>query len=161
MRLTLARLEFDAVDLNHYRFHSNWSVEADFQTSYDALRDLGSYPSWWPEVKSVIPLSATRATVLIMGLLPYRLEFVLEQQTDDPEAGTLKASLAGDLQGWSSWRVEPDSSGCRLIYEQEVVVNKRLLRALAPLARPLFRLNHALMMRRGRRGLRRHLAALE
>lgn len=147
------------MDLNHYRFHTQWTVDADSAAAYEALKDLGSYTSWWPEVKSVVPLSATRAAVLIMGLLPYCLEFVLEQQVDDPESGTLRASLAGDLQGWSSWRVQENSSGCALIYEQEVVVNKRLLRALAPVARPLFKLNHALMMHRGRRGLRRHLDA--
>ncbi|MEX2588432.1 MAG: SRPBCC family protein [Actinomycetota bacterium] len=147
------------MDLNRYRFHARWSVDADCQSTYAALRDLGSYSSWWPEVKSVIPLSATRAVVRIMGVLPYCLEFVLEQQIDDPESGILRASLVGDLQGWSSWRIEENSAGCGLTYEQEVVVNKRLLRALAPIARPVFRLNHVLMMLRGRRGLQRYLAA--
>lgn len=146
------------MDLNHYRFHTEWAVDADCRAAYAALKDLGSYASWWPEVKSVVPLSATRAAVLIMGLLPYCLEFVLEQQIDDEESGTLRASLMGDLQGWSSWRVHDSAPGCRLVYEQEVVVKKRLLRVMAPIARPVFKLNHALMMRRGRRGLQRHLA---
>lgn len=154
------RSRTETMDLNHYRFHAEWTVDADCRTVYEALKDLGSYASWWPEVKSVVPLSATRAAVLIMGLLPYCLEFVLEQQIDDEKAGTLKASLVGDLQGWSSWRVRDrgSGSGCSLIYDQEVVVQKRLLRALAPVARPVFKLNHALMMRRGHRGLQRHLA---
>jgi hypothetical protein len=40
---------------------------------------------------------------------------------------------------------------------QDVVVNKALLRALAPVARPVFRANHAAMMWRGQRGLRSFL----
>lgn len=148
------------MDLNHYRFHSEWMVDADRGTTYEALRDLVSYALWWPEVKSVVPLDSTRAAVVITGLLPYRLQLVLEQQSADAGAGTLKASLAGDLQGWSSWQVEENGTGCRLLYDQEVLVNKRLLRLLAPVARPVFRLNHALMMLRGERGLQRYLGGI-
>ena len=104
-------------------------------------------------------MNEDRAVVLIMGLLPYALEFLMEKQVDDPESGILKAGLTGDLEGFSSWAVEQQGEGCRLIYDQEVEVTKRLLQKLAPVARPLFKLNHALMMHRGERGLRAHLAS--
>lgn len=133
-------------------------MDADRSAVYGVLSDLRTYASWWPEVKSVLPLSPTKAVVLIMGLLPYSLEFVLEQQVADGDSGELRAGLEGDLDGWSSWRMEQSGSSTRLLYDQEVVVNKRLLRALAPVARPVFRLNHALMMHRGQRGLRRYLS---
>ena len=42
-----------------------------------------------------------------------------------------------------------------------MVANKALLRRLAPIARPAFRANHALMMRHGERGLRTYLAGFE
>ena len=45
----------------------------------------------------------------------------------------------------------------RLLFEQEVEVKKPLVRVLSPVARPLFRFNHALMMRRGDHGLNRYL----
>ena len=106
----------------------------------------------------MIPVTEDRAVVLIMGVLPYSLEFLMDRLEDDPEAGLLKAGLSGDLKGFSSWRVQAEGDGCRLVYDQEVEVHKKLLRTLAPVARPLLKLNHALMMRRGERGLRRHLA---
>jgi hypothetical protein len=109
-------------------------------------------------VKSVIPVTEDRAVVLIMGLLPYSLEFLMDRMADDPEAGLLKAGLSGDLEGFSSWQVQAEDDGCRLLYDQEVEVHKKLLRTLAPVARPLLKSNHALMMRRGQRGLRRYLA---
>lgn len=138
-----------------------WSVAADFDTTFTALRDLRSYAKWWPEVKSVIPVSEERAVVLIMGMLPYALEFLMEAEVDDPSAGVLRAGLTGDLVGFSSWTVEQGDDGCRLIYDQEVEVTKRLLQVLAPVARPFFKLNHRVMMRRGERGLRAHLAEVQ
>lgn len=105
-------------------------------------------------------MNEDRAVVLIMGVLPYALEFLMEKQVDDPESGILKAGLSGDLEGFSSWAVRPEGDGCRLIYDQEVEVTKRLLRMLAPVARPLFKLNHSLMMYRGQRGLRAHLRSI-
>lgn len=145
------------MDLNRYRFHSEWPVSSDCGTTYAVLRDIGSYAKWWPEVKRVAPLDMTRASVRITGVLPYSLNFVLQLEADDPDGKVLRVSLQGDLDGWSSWRLLESPDGCRLLYDQEVVVRKRLLRVLAPVARPIFRLNHALMMRRGRRGLCRWL----
>ena len=123
------------------------------------LQDLRTYARWWPEVKSVIPVSEDRAVVLIMGLLPYSLEFLMEKEVDDASAGVLRAGLSGDLEGFSRWTVKPEDGGCRLVYDQEVEVTKRLLQVLAPVARPFFRLNHRLMMYRGQKGLRAFLAS--
>jgi hypothetical protein len=106
----------------------------------------------------VIPVYEDRAVVLIMGMLPYALEFLMEAEIADESTGTLRAGLSGDLKGFSSWVVKPEDGGCRLIYNQEVEVTKKLLRVLAPIARPLFRLNHHVMMSRGEKGLRAHLS---
>ncbi len=134
-------------------------MPASFDATFSALKDLRTYAKWWPEVKSVIPVSEEKAVLLIMGLLPYALEFLMEKLTEDPEAGVLSAQMTGDLIGFSSFKVQPEGDGCRLIYDQEVDVSKRLLRILAPVARPIFRLNHRLMMHRGEKGLREFLAA--
>lgn len=107
----------------------------------------------------MIPVNEERAVVLIMGILPYSLEFVMDREIDDPQAGILRAGLTGDLEGFSSWRIEATDEGCRLLYDQEVEVTKALLRRLARVARPLFKANHSLMMSRGRKGLRAYLAA--
>lgn len=146
-------------DLNHYRFHSEWTVPYDYGKTYGVLKDLRTYAEWWPEVKSVIPIDPDRAVVLIMGLLPYSLEFLMEKEVDDPEKGVLRAGLSGDLEGFSSWEIRTSEEGCRLIYDQEVDVTKRLLQVLAPIARPLFKANHSLMMLRGERGLRSYLGS--
>ncbi len=78
----------------------------------------------------------------------------------DPAAGVLEVTLSGDIDGWARWTVTADGSGTLARYDQEVRVRKPLLRRLAVPGRPLFRLNHRLMMRAGRRGLLRHLEAV-
>ena len=66
--------------------------------------------------------------------------------------------MTGDLEGYVQGVVtDCGTSGALLAISQRVVVTKPLLRALAPVARPLFRANHALMMRRGQRGFRAYL----
>lgn len=70
----------------------------------------------------------------------------------------LEARLTGDLEGHSRWTLapSPDGAGTVLQFGEEVEVRRRLLRTLS-FARPAFRFNHAVMMRAGERGLRRHL----
>lgn len=76
----------------------------------------------------------------------------------DPAAGVLEVAMSGDMEGWARWTVAVRGSGTVVRYDQEVVVGKPLLRRLAVPGRPLFRANHRLMMRAGRRGLAAHLA---
>lgn len=134
-------------------------MPAGYERTYAVLQDLRTYRQWWPEVKSVLPVTEESAVVLIMGILPYALEFLMNKEIDDPQKGILRAGLSGDLEGFSSWTIQPEDEGCRLLYDQEVEVTKGLLRKLARVARPLFVLNHSVMMSRGQVGLRAFLEA--
>jgi hypothetical protein len=145
-------------NLNHYRFRSVWTVAAGYEQTYEVVRDLAGYPKWWPEVERVDQIDPDRAEVTITAFFPYSLNFVMEREVDDSGAGVLRARMSGDLEGTSSWKVSREGEGCSLVFEEEVEANKRMLRLLAPIARPAFTLNHAIMMRRGRAGLRQYLA---
>ena len=64
--------------------------------------------------------------------------------------------MAGDLSGYSRWRIAPTSAGARAVFEEDVVAEKPLLRRFAfPSRVPA---NHTLMMRHGQHGLRTYLA---
>lgn len=133
-------------------------MAAGYEQTFSVVRDLATYPRWWPEVKRVDRIDADRAEVTITALLPYSLTFLMERGVDDVGSGVLEARMSGDLEGTSSWKVSPDGKGCSLLFEEEVDANKRLLRVFAPIARPAFTLNHTIMMRRGQAGLRKFLA---
>ncbi|MER6360978.1 SRPBCC family protein [Kitasatospora sp. NPDC001527] len=147
------------MDPNHYRFHGVWRLPAPPAAVYRALADVAGYPRWWPEIRDVRKTGPDRGEVLVRALLPYRLVIGLTAVRQDPAAGVLEAAMHGDLTGWSRWTVTGDGAGGALaLFEEDTRPAKPLLRRLALPARPLFRANHAVMMRRGRRGLAAHLS---
>ncbi|MFE6867009.1 SRPBCC family protein [Kitasatospora sp. NPDC057692] len=148
------------MDPNHYRFRGVWRLAAPPAAVYAALADVAGYPRWWPEIRAVRETGPRRGEVLVRALLPYHLVIGLTAVRQDPAAGVLEAAMHGDLTGWSRWTVTADGAGGALaLFEEDTRPAKPLLRRLALPARPLFRANHAVMMRRGRRGLAAHLAA--
>ncbi|MEU2063498.1 SRPBCC family protein [Streptomyces sp. NPDC013455] len=148
------------MDWNHYRFLSLWTLPAPPAVVHAVLARPQDYPRWWPQVRAVTRLDGTTGVITIRSALPYSLTATLRETRRDPVAGVLEVALSGDIDGWARWTVTADGPGTLARYEQEVRVHKPLLRRLAVVGRPLFRLNHRLMMRAGRRGLRRHLEAV-
>ena len=141
-----------------YRFRSVWHLPTGPDQAYDVLQDLAGYAHWWPQVRSVEQYDDASATLVIRSALPYSLRMRVSRSREDRAAGVLEARLSGDLDGWSRWTVRPAPGGCAAVFEEHVVLQRRLLRRLGPVARPFLRLNHAWMMLGGRRGLRRRLA---
>lgn len=148
---------------NRYEFRNHWSVDASPDSAYRVLEALDRYPQWWPEIREVIQISDQAYEIRARSLLPYDLVFVTHEGRRDGVNRILEAKLTGDLEGFSRWTITPAAAGTGtdLLFEEEVVTNKALLRRLAPIARPAFRANHALMMRHGERGLRTYLAGFE
>jgi uncharacterized protein YndB with AHSA1/START domain len=141
-----------------YRFRDTWSLRAPAAAVFDAVTDLARYPAWWPDVRSVSKVDDDTAELVCRASLPYRLVLRMRRAVQDEPTGRLRVELSGDLEGSLAGLVVPQGSGTRLEITQEVVACKAMLRRLDRLARLVFRANHALMMRRGQRGLRAHLA---
>lgn len=145
--------------LNDYRFRDVWAIEVAAARLFDVVVDLASYPRWWPDIRSVRRVDDDTAEFTCRALLPYALVFRLHRAEQDERAGRLRVDMTGDLEGYVQGIVAAhEPAVARLEISQEVTVNKKLLRGLAPIARPLFRANHAAMMWRGHRGLRSYLA---
>jgi hypothetical protein len=148
------------MDWSHYRFLSLWALPAAPAAAYAALERAEDYPRWWPQVREVDRLDDTTGTVRVRSLLPYDLTFTARETRRDPAAGVLEVALSGDIEGWARWTVGAGGPGALARYEQVVDVHKPLLRRFAVPGRPLFRANHRLMMRAGRRGLTAYLQAV-
>ncbi|MET9592225.1 SRPBCC family protein [Streptomyces sp. NPDC006516] len=148
------------MDWNHYRFTSVWELPSPPDAVYAALERPEDYPRWWPQVREVSRIDNATARARFRSALPYDLVLTLRQRHSDPVSRTLEAEMSGDLDGWARWTVAPHDGGSRIVYEQEAVVRRALLRRLAVPGRLVFRANHALMMRAGRRGLRAWLGAV-
>ncbi|MGW3207087.1 SRPBCC family protein [Streptomyces sp. NPDC001135] len=148
------------MDWTRYRFRSLWPLPAPPAAVYAVLERPEDYPRWWPQVRSVTRLDETTGVLTIRSVLPYAMTFTARRTRHDPDAGVLEVTLSGDIEGWARWTVTAEGSGTLARYDQEVRVRKPLLRRLAVPGRPVFRANHRLMMRAGRRGLLRHLQAV-
>ncbi|MGW6926779.1 SRPBCC family protein [Streptomyces sp. NPDC054950] len=148
------------MDWTRYRFRSLWALPAPPARVYDALERAEDYPRWWRQVREVNQVDAATGVIRVRSLLPYDLTFTAREVRRDAAAGVLEIAMAGDIDGWARWTVTAAGSGTLARYEQVVQVNKPLLRRFAVPGRPVFRLNHRLMMRAGRRGLAAYLEAV-
>ncbi|MGH3509544.1 MAG: SRPBCC family protein, partial [Nocardioidaceae bacterium] len=125
---------------------------------YDVLADVAAYPTWWPQVRSLESIDGESGWVACRSLLPYTLRFTMTATHRDRAGGVLGVRLDGDLDGLCRWTLHPEGGGTRLVFHQEVVTPRGLLRVATRFARPLLVLNHRWMIRSGRRGLARRLA---
>jgi uncharacterized protein YndB with AHSA1/START domain len=151
-----------------YVFRSQWRLPAPAAAVYEALRDVESYPQWWPQVVAVRRLEDAGGELRCRSLLPYDLVFTVHREIEDAASGVLRAALTGDLAGTSQWTVRDTGTargtgagtgtGSVAVFDEEVDVHKGLVRAAGRLVRPALRFNHDLMMRAGEKGLRRHLS---
>ncbi|CAM5575145.1 polyketide cyclase [Streptomyces spiroverticillatus] len=148
------------MDWSHYRFLSIWKVPAPPAAVFAVLEHAEDYPRWWPQVREVARVDEHSGTARFRSLLPYDLLVGVREGRGSLDAGLLEVRLTGDLEGWVRWTLRPHGAGTVVRYEQEVDVNKPLLRRLAVPGRPFFLANHALMMRAGRRGLAARATAL-
>ncbi|WP_156093693.1 SRPBCC family protein [Lentzea aerocolonigenes] len=147
------------MSLNRYRFRSVWHVDAPPFAVYEVLSDIANYPVWWPEVRAATKIDDETGELRCRSFLPFDLVVQVKHSIRNQQAGLLRATLSGDLEGFASWEIIGKDGGTDLLFDQEVVVNKALLRRLVLIARPFFRGNHDLMMRGGLKGLKQQLEA--
>jgi hypothetical protein len=149
------------VSAHRYVFRSVWRLDASPFEVTTALECLDDYPRWWREVRAATRIDENTYELRCRSTLPYDLVFETKRSVHDVEGGVLEANMTGDLEGFSRWTITADGNGTQAVFDEDVVANKRLLRALEPVARPGFRANHWLMMRHGEAGLRVYVAGLQ
>ncbi|TWP38162.1 SRPBCC family protein [Leekyejoonella antrihumi] len=137
-----------------FRFVSSHRLDAPRDAVFDVLAEAETWDQWWPQIRSITPYSAVTGQVRIRSMLPLTLVLELTSEVVDRGSGVLRASLAGDLEGWAQFTVAAEAGGARLDYVQEArLVRPRLPAVLGYVIRPVLIANHALMMRAGMRGL--------
>jgi hypothetical protein len=128
----------------------------------DAVFRVLERPDRYPQFREVRQTGDTGAVLRFRSVLPYDLTVTARSTRHDTGDGVLEVAVTGDLEGWVRWTVRAGGSaeaggdgdrGTRLLFGQDVVVRKALMRVFAVPCRPIFRVNHALMMRGGRLGL--------
>jgi uncharacterized protein YndB with AHSA1/START domain/quercetin dioxygenase-like cupin family protein len=149
-----------------YVFIDQWEVAAPPEAVFDAIADARSYPQWWRPVYLDVesdgpPELGKESRQHLKGRLPYHLHTRSVIVALDPPR-TITADVDGDLRGRGTWTLTPTPRGTHVRFDWQVNADRRLLRVLTPVLRPLFRWNHNWAIARAIEGLepyaRRNLA---
>ena len=146
-----------------YAFVTTWSIRAPLDPVWNAIFHSERWPAWWIGLKRVDELAPGDATGVgcvrrftWQGQLPYTLRVTMHVIRVEPMA-VVESLASGELCGRGVWRFSAGREETTVRYEWDVSTTKRWMNRLAPIARPLFRWNHDVVMRGGERGLRRLL----
>ena len=142
---------------DEYVFIDEWDVDAPQEQVFDALADARTYPEWWRPVYIAVeadcpPQVGCVSRQEFKGRLPYHLNTRSVITELDPPR-TITAEVDGDLRGTGTWTLTPTATGTHVRFDWQVHADRRLLRALAPLLRPVFRWNHNWAIARAMEGL--------
>ncbi len=148
-----------------YSFVTVWQVRAPIDAVWEAIYQADQWPRWWKGVQRVISLEPAapdglggRTRYVWKSALPYRL--TIDMTTTELERPYRLAGRAvGELRGEGRWLLQEQDGITTVRYDWQVETTKAWMNLLAPVARPLFRWNHDVVMRQGGEGLRRWLEA--
>lgn len=152
-------------DSNLYDLVTLWQLDAPLDAVWEAITHPEDWPDWWTGAERVVSLDAgdergvgARQHYTWKSVLPYRLSFV-SRVTRVEHQRLLEGLVEGELEGVGRWHFRHENGLTLVRYEWQVRTTRRWMKLLAPLAHPLFRWNHDLLMRAGGIGLARYMHA--
>lgn len=146
-----------------YRCTSEWEVDAPVERAWDALLDVGAWPTWWRGFVAVERLGGGEPSGVGMrlrqhwrSLLPYTLTIDLEM-TRVERHRLLSGRASGDMDGTCTWEFEPAGDRTLVRFTLEVRPARWWMRLPVPFAGRVFAWNVGAIMRWGSDGLARLL----
>src|SRR5215212_5513844 len=142
-----------------FEFFDEWRLAADPVAVWAVVRDVEGWPSWWPSVRSVRLVDGRPRTTWEFRFrtrLPYDMAFAAELERDDTLSG-VATRVTGRVEGSGQWTASTIEGGTLVRFDWEVAPQLAWMRAVAPIARPIFRWNHRSLMAEGARGLAKRL----
>lgn len=151
--------------MGHYRFVTEWRVDATAERVWDVLLDYRQWPAWWKGFRSVEQLSAGdpsgRGMVIRQrwhSLLPYTLVFELEI-LDLEHPRLVEGRASGDVEGACTWRIDEHEGWTTVRFVMDVHTTRWWMNLPVPFAARIFALNYDTVMRWGAKGMARVIAA--
>jgi len=146
-----------------YEFVTVWRVQAPLEQVWDLIFHSENWAEWWRGVEKVEKLKDGDANHIgaihrytWKSKLPYRLIFEMKSTRVLPMS-LIEGEALGELQGTGRWQLSSDGGITTIRYDWKVETTKAWMNLLSPLARPLFKWNHDVVMGWGEHGLARRL----
>ena len=146
-------------DRGRFVFFDEWRLAAQPEAVWPVIRDVETWPDWWPSVRKVTPVGGGASSTYEFRFrtrLPYDMAFAAELVQDDT-LRTAEARVTGRVDGSGRCTVTAIDGGSLVRFDWWVRPQLAWMRAVAPLARPVFGWNHRSLMADGARGLVRRL----
>jgi uncharacterized protein YndB with AHSA1/START domain len=148
----------------YYEFVTVWRFDAPIERVWEKIENSETWHEWWRGVQKVEQLKAGNAEGIgkiirsaWRSALPYTLRFDAEVIRIEP-LKLIESRAFGELDGTGLWQFEKEKENItRVRYDWRVRTTKPWMNLIAPLARPFFRWNHDVVMRRGGKGLAKKL----
>jgi quercetin dioxygenase-like cupin family protein len=136
-----------AFSADEYVFVDEWDVAAAPEPVFDLIADARTYPDWWRPVyidteTDGPPAPGRTSKQHFKGRLPYTLRTSSTITVYDPPH-QVGADVVGDLRGRGLWTLTPRGGTTHICFDWRVFADKKIVKALTPVARPAFRWNHA------------------
>lgn len=148
---------------DQYNLTTMWRFDAPLEDVWGAVCQGDTWPRWWKGAERVVTLElgdisglGARRCYTWKSVLPFRLSFVSRVTRMEPFQ-LIEGCVEGDLEGVGRCRFGREHGLTVVRYEWQVRTTRWWMNLLSPLARPLFRWNHDMLMRAGGIGLARHL----
>ena len=146
-----------------YSFATLWRFRAPLAPVWEMVYRSEEWPAWWRGVERVERLEPGGADGVgalqrytWKSKLPYRLAFEMRLTRVEPQS-LIEGEAVGELTGRGLWRFTQEADVTRVRYDWNVMTTKPWMNMLAPVARPLFKWNHDVVMNWGAEGIARRL----
>jgi len=150
--------------MSTYEFTTIWRVEAPLEVVWNEIYHSELWPTWWKGVEAVVKMR--EGDEIGVGAihrytwkskLPYRLSFEMEVVRIEPPS-LLEGVARGELDGRGLWQLTSEGETETIArYDWQVQTTKPWMNLLAPVARPLFKWNHDVVMNWGAQSLAQRL----
>ncbi len=147
-----------------YSFLTTWILDAPREDVWQAIYEIERWPEWWRGVRRVECVERGAADGIgalyrhdWRSVIPYPVRFEARITRIEPR-DLIEAEAHGELAGTGRWRFYGERE-TTVTYEWNVRTTKPWMNLVAPVARPLFRWNHNVVMHQGGEGLSALLGA--
>src|SRR3954469_15721503 len=146
-----------------YEFVTIWRFKSPLAPVWEMIYNSDRWPTWWKGVERVERVRegdeqniGSVYQYTWKSKLPYRLVFEMELTRVEP-LSIIEGRAIGELAGKGLWQLSHEGEVTTARYDWQVETTKRWMNLLTPLARPVFKWNHDVVMGWGAEGLAKKL----